>query len=172
MKQSELKRLEALERKMDNVFKWVEYHQTKGKHTGEYARGDEPLDLTKILEVGDEVCCDEWGDVVVSCIVEGDYPVITRHKKYGRITFSKNGYHNIKFSDTSVKLKPKNGKTWAQFIAEKEEKKQQIPTLEKAIEDIKKGLEKFDAPEVEVHMTLKKLKSGGYAPSKIYVTDH
>ena len=167
MKEKELKRLEALERKMDIVFKWVEDHQTKGKHTGEYARGDEPLDLTKILEVGDE-----WGDVVVSCIVEGDYPVITRHKKYGPITFSKNGYHNIKFSDTSVKLKPKNGKTWAQFIAEKEEKKQQIPTIEKAIEDIKKGLEKFDDAEVEVHMTLKKLKSGGYAPSKIHVTNH
>ena len=54
----------------------------------------------------------------------------------------------------------------------KEEKKQQIPTLEKAIEDIKKGLEGLDDPEVEVHMMLKKLKSGGYAPSKIYITNH
>ena len=170
MKQSELKRLEALERKMDNVFKWVEYHQTKGKHTGEYARGDEPLDLTKILEVGDEICAEKYGALFVECIrPEIDFPISCISGDGNKYTFTREGVY-IRENDTpDRRLKPKNGKTWAQFIAEKEEKKQRIPTLEKAFEYIKKGLEKFDAPEVEVHMALKKLKSGGYAHSKIHI---
>ena len=199
MKEKELKRLEALERKMDNVFKWVESHQTEGKRIGEYARGgvrmrpgvpneelklilkeqgihihktDEPLDLTKILEVGDEVCSDVYGRLIVTTVE----PTMI-HAKESTTKRNPTFYGYLPDGtwpdrDAEDILKPRNGKTWAQFIAEKEEKKQQIPTLEKAIEDIKKGLEKFDAPEVEVHMTLKKLKSGGYAPSKIHVTDH
>ena len=198
MKEKELKRLEDIESKimeleseLSVVYKRISEPlafilvDPKGGETSRkpYERelreptitntSNEPLDLTKILEVGDEVTTKRFGDVRITRTDDrsvGGQPIQGLANDIWR-TWTREGFWDAHKKEDE-RLKPKNGKTWAQFIAEKGEKKQQIPTLEKAIEDIKKGLEKFDAPEVEVHMTLKKLKSGGYAPSKIHVTDH
>ena len=197
MKQSELKRLEALEDKVANLhlemlalkstvleIRHPEPNYPKGGETARkpYERelrepimtdtSNDPLDLTKILEVGDVVTTERFGDVQIAEIdgMFDGYPIDGLANGIWR-TWTREGFWDV-YKKEDERLKPKNGKTWSQFIVEKEEKKQQIPTLEKAIEGLKKGLEKFDDAEVEVHMTLKKLKSGGYAPSKIYVTNH
>ena len=199
MKEKELKRLEDIESKimeleseLSVVYKRISEPlafilvDPKGGETSRkpYERelrepiitntSNEPLDLTKILEVGDEVESDH-GVLVVQPIEpsteRGGFITAVSKSDGKSYMYKRNGWGRQPYCNDEEQIRPKNGKTWAQFIAEKEEKKQQIPTLEKAIEDIKKGLEKFDDPEFEVHMTLKKLKSGGYAPSKIHLTN-
>ena len=164
MKEKELKRLEDIESKimeleseLSVVYKRISEPlafilvDPKGGETSRkpYERelrepiitntSNEPLDLTKILEVGDEVTTERFGDVRITRTDDrwfGGLPIRGLANDIWR-TWTREGFWDANKKEVE-RLKPKNGKTWAQFIAEKEEKKQQIPTLEKAIEAIKK----------------------------------
>ena len=140
---------------------------------------DAPLDLTKILEVGDVVCTDEYGDVTITLVDTSEdskrtpYVVRGSCKRFESLSFDRQGNHDSK-KKPEQRLKPKDGKTWAQFAAEKRAKKDQkteIRNLEKAVIHITKALKNFDDPEVEVRISMKKLIGGGYTPSKIHIAN-
>ena len=140
---------------------------------GGATKQSEPLDLTKILEAGDVVCTDADGDVAITLVDDSEdarrtpYVIRGDSKKYASLSFDRKGWYNAE-RKSERRLKPKNGKTWAEFAAEKKARKEQkleIPHFDTVIGLAKNWLKSRTEDKLLLTIRFEKSQKGGYVVS-------